>query len=93
MYLLGKIFFKLFFHWSADIRGAFYNFLIVRIGNGGQNNGLSNKDKKISVNISRNIEKMDDPKRLSADYANKAQNLSVILFLCLDFILNFVKVS
>ncbi len=31
MYLLGKVFFKLFFHWSFQIRIIFYNFLIIKV--------------------------------------------------------------
>ena len=31
MYLLGKVFFRLFFHWSFQIRIIFYNFLIIKV--------------------------------------------------------------
>ena len=31
MYLLGKGFFRLFFHWCYNIRIIFYNLLVLRI--------------------------------------------------------------
>ena len=31
MYLLGHTFFKLFYHWSKDIRYTFYNILLIKI--------------------------------------------------------------
>jgi hypothetical protein len=31
MYLLGKVFFKLFFHWSFQVRIIFFNFLIIKL--------------------------------------------------------------
>ena len=31
MYLLGKVFFRLFFHWSYQVRIIFYNFLIIKV--------------------------------------------------------------
>lgn len=34
-YFLGKIFFKTFFSWSAEIRNTFYHVLLVRINRGG----------------------------------------------------------
>jgi len=37
MYLLGKMFFRLYYHWSDDIRNTFYNFMLLKI------NPLGNK--------------------------------------------------
>lgn len=31
MFLLGSIFFNLYYHWSKDIRNTFYNILIIKI--------------------------------------------------------------
>lgn len=31
MFLLGNSFFKLFYHWSTDIRNTFFNILLIRI--------------------------------------------------------------
>ena len=31
MFLLGNSFFKLYYHWSKDIRYTFYNILLIRI--------------------------------------------------------------
>lgn len=31
MYLLGKMFFRLFLHWSTHVRSIFYHLLIYRI--------------------------------------------------------------
>lgn len=31
MFLLGSSFFRLFYHWSKDIRNTFYNILLIRI--------------------------------------------------------------
>jgi hypothetical protein len=31
MFLLGSSFFRLFYHWSKDIRNTFYNLLVIRI--------------------------------------------------------------
>jgi hypothetical protein len=33
VYLLKKVFFKLFFHWSSNIRNVFHHLLIYRINN------------------------------------------------------------
>jgi len=32
-YLLKKVFFKLFFHWSLNVRNVFHHLLIYRISN------------------------------------------------------------
>jgi hypothetical protein len=39
MYLMGSTFFKLFYHWSYDVRNIFYNILIIRF-KGTKNNTL-----------------------------------------------------
>lgn len=31
MLLLGKVFFRLFFHWSKDVRDIFYHLIVLRI--------------------------------------------------------------
>lgn len=35
LYLLGKIFFKLFMHWSSVVRSTFYHLLILKIDRSG----------------------------------------------------------
>lgn len=48
MYLLGKIFFKLFLHWAQNIRFVFQHILVYRIDL--QTNILSKDDFKNEVN-------------------------------------------
>jgi hypothetical protein len=47
MYLMGSTFFKLFYHWSYDVRNIFYNILIIRF-KGTKNNTIETIKKRFT---------------------------------------------